>query len=233
MRKTLKMAFVLYKTDGSPPARAAMMVVDLLGLKVKTSEVFPPTGDHLKPEFVQKNPIHTIPFIEDGNFRLADSHAIITYLMSKYGDDKKLEWYPNDLEVRATVDQRMYMDATIVFPKIRAMLATSLIDRKSVPTNEQLAEVKEVYGILEKYLEQTRFFAADHLTLADISLVASVSTLDGVIPVNEFPKLSQWFETMQQYDWYQSANKPGLEKITKMFHKNNKLAITERKLQNN
>ncbi|CAG9795470.1 unnamed protein product [Diatraea saccharalis] len=207
------MPIVLHSTDGSPPTRAVLMVIKLLGLNVERSEVMPMVGDHLKPEFVQKNPVHTIPFLEDGNFKLADSHAIITYLVSKYGAEKKAELYPCDLEVRATVDQRMYMDTSIVFPKLRGMILTLLKEKKRIPTEEQAVELKELYGILEKYLEQTKFFAANHLTLADISLVASLSTLDEMYSFEEFPKLSQWYETMKQYEWYQTANIPGLQKL--------------------
>nr|AKS40344.2 glutathione S-transferase epsilon 3 [Chilo suppressalis] len=203
------MPITIYKTDGSPPARAALMIIELLGLKVEKSEVMPLTGDHLKPEFVQKNPVHTIPFLEDGDFKLADSHAILTYLVSKYGAEKKAQLYPCDLEKRATVDQRMYMEATLVFPKIREIIATLFREKKKVPTEAQVEATNEVYGILDKYLEQTKFIAADHLTVADISLVSSISSLEGILPVDKFPKLSEWLETMKQNDWYQTANASG------------------------
>lgn len=49
-----------------------------------------------------------------------DSHAICTYLVSKYGKDDSL--YPKDLLVRAKVDQRLHFDTGILFPSLRNLV---------------------------------------------------------------------------------------------------------------
>jgi glutathione S-transferase len=206
------MPIVLYKMDASPPCRSVMMVIEILGLNVETRELTP-FGEQMDPEFVDKNPVHTIPFIEDRNFKLVDSHAINTYLVSKYGADKKSLLYPSDFELRSTVDQRMYLDAYKFFPKFRELVQMLVFERKPIPTEKQVEEIKEMYGFLEKYLEITPFMAADHVTLADISLVASLSSYQLVIAFDGFPRLMEWYEKMQQFDWYQKANAPGVEEM--------------------
>lgn len=58
------------------------------------------------------NPQHTIPTLVDNGFVIWDSHAIMSYIVSKYGKDKSL--YPEDLEKRAVVDQRLHFDSSIL-----------------------------------------------------------------------------------------------------------------------
>lgn len=205
------MVIIVHKIDGSPPARAVLMTVNILGLNIETKEVNTLAGDQHKPEFLEKNPLHTIPALEDGDFVLADSHAILTYLVSKYGAEKRATYYPSDLRTRATVDQRLFFDATLLFPKIRSIVISVLKDGAAGPSPQQIAEVNEAYGFAEKYLERTPFIATDHITVADISCVSSVSTLDVFVPVGEeFPKLREWWEKLQAQEWYEKANVPGL-----------------------
>lgn len=83
-------------------------------------------GEHLSEEFVSINPQHTIPTLvdDDGEFILWDSHAIATYLVEKYADDDSL--YPNDVQRRARISQRLHFDSSLLFP-----IGSGIIVRKS------------------------------------------------------------------------------------------------------
>lgn len=59
------------------------------------------------------NPEQTVPTLVDDNYILWDSHAIIPYLVGKYGNNASL--YPKDLKIRATVDQRLHFDNGTLF----------------------------------------------------------------------------------------------------------------------
>ncbi|XP_013196516.1 glutathione S-transferase 1-like [Amyelois transitella] len=208
------MPLVLHKIDGSPPVRAVLMTLDILGLEANMIEVNTLAGETRTPEFLAKNPMHTVPLLEDGDFILSDSHAIITYLVSKYGADKRADLYANGHNARATIDQRLYFDASILFVRFREVVINILRDGGNGPTPQQAADIEEAYGILEKYLESNLFVAHDRLTLADISIVATVSTLDIWMPVTDkFPKLLDWFARMKETEFYQRANEPGLQQI--------------------
>lgn len=63
----------------------------------------------------QINPQHTAPAIVDNGFALSESRAIIKYLVAKYGGNK---YYPQDIETRALVDQRLDFDIGTVYPKL-------------------------------------------------------------------------------------------------------------------
>ncbi|KAI5635047.1 glutathione S-transferase 1-like [Phthorimaea operculella] len=202
---------ILYSSAISPPCRAVLMVVESLGLDVIIKPVNMMAGDHLKPEFIEKNPLHTIPLLEEGDFLLPESHAIVTYLVSKYGADQK-ELYPSDLKVRAIVDQRLFFDATSLFVHSRPIIMHK-VQGTEVPA-DAIKRVEEAYGVLEKYLEKTAFVATDHVTVADMACIATVSTLHLLVPIDgKFVKVHEWWDKLKQFEWYQKGNVEGLAMI--------------------
>ncbi|XP_059048800.1 glutathione S-transferase 1-like [Achroia grisella] len=212
------MTLVLHKVDRSPPVRAVLMTIEILDLKYKPVEVDTLAGEHLKPEYLEKNPMHTVPLLEDGEFPLADSHAIMTYLVSKYGAEKHKELYPTDLNIRATINQRLYFEAGVLFPKIMAMSRPMFRKETNGPNQQHIEDTEDAYGVLERYLQKSKFLAGDHLTLADISIVATISTYEILIPVTDkYPNLVQWLNVMKNYDFYKKANEPGLLQIKEIL----------------
>lgn len=61
------------------------------------------TGEHYKAPFEAVNPNHLVPVLEDGDFRLTESSAILKYL----ADKSNSALYPKDLQQRARVNERM------------------------------------------------------------------------------------------------------------------------------
>ena len=61
------------------------------------------TGEHTKPPYEGINPNRLVPLLEDGDFRLTESSAILKYLAEKSGSPA----YPKDLRQRARVNERM------------------------------------------------------------------------------------------------------------------------------
>jgi glutathione S-transferase len=67
---------------------------------------FRPTDD---PVFRRINPVGVVPVIDDGGFRLRESHTIVRYLADKHG---RADLYPKDLRQRAAVESWMDWAAT-------------------------------------------------------------------------------------------------------------------------
>ncbi|XP_059048801.1 glutathione S-transferase 1-like [Achroia grisella] len=212
------MPIVLYKNNGSPLSRAVLMTIEVLKLDIELVHVNTHNGETRAPEFLEKNPMHTVPVIEDGKFILSDSHAIITYLASKYGGEKQAELYPDDLNIRATIDQRLFFEAAVVFQKFIPIAVGVFKNRVPGPTPQQIENTKEVYGMLERYLQKTQYIAANNITVADISVIATVSTLDKVVPISdEFPKTIAWFNKLKETEFYKKGNEPGLAIFTEVY----------------
>jgi glutathione S-transferase len=54
------------------------------------------TGEHLQPAYEVINPSKLVPVLEDGDFRLTESSAILKYLADKVNSPA----YPKDLQKR-------------------------------------------------------------------------------------------------------------------------------------
>jgi glutathione S-transferase len=93
----------LYYHPASTTSRTVMLFAAESGipLDMKVVDLF--TGEHYKPEFETINPNHLVPVLEDGDFRLTESSAILKYLAEKAGSPL----YPKDLQARARVNERM------------------------------------------------------------------------------------------------------------------------------
>ncbi|CAH0589991.1 unnamed protein product [Chrysodeixis includens] len=205
------MTIKLYKLDGSPQVRPPLMLADILKLEFEPVTVNLLAGEHLKPEYVEKNPNHTIPMLEDDGYIVADSHAILMYLVDKYGQDQQ-QLYPKDLKLRTTVNQRLFFEASTLATARQAAMVGIFKNNATGPDEEGIKKVNELYKTLEAYLSKTKFLACDHLTIADISCVATISAVDYVVPIDaKYTKLSAWFNNLKQEQWYKNGNEPGLE----------------------
>nr|UUB32739.1 glutathione S-transferase GSTe3 [Dendroctonus valens] len=213
------MSLKLYATLGSPPVRSTLLTIAALGLKdkVKLVPVDLFNFDHLKPEFVAKNPLHTVPVLEDGNFTLWDSHAINSYLVNKYATDDAL--YPKDIQKRALVDSMAHFDTGYLFGKGVRIIKAVFTQDKSVNLDELKADVRESYDILEVILNKRKFVAGDSMTIADFNIVATLSTTEVCVPMEkEYPSIDAWYAKMRQLPYY-SINAKGVEMFRTVFSK--------------
>src|ERR1700757_3071059 len=60
-------------------------------------------GEHYGEAYTKVNPNRLVPVLEDGDFRLTESSAILKYLADKIGSPA----YPKDLKQRAKVNEVM------------------------------------------------------------------------------------------------------------------------------
>lgn len=77
----------------------------------------------MTPEFLKLNPQHTIPTFVDGETVLWQSHAIMTYLVDKYGKPNH-PLYPTDLAIRAKIQQHLYFESGVLFARFRKLVVS-------------------------------------------------------------------------------------------------------------
>nr|XP_034824494.1 glutathione S-transferase 1-like [Maniola hyperantus] len=176
------MPLKLYKTEWSPPACAAMMICEIHNVPVEIIELNLLEKEHLTPEYLKINPLHTVPLLQDGDVYIHDSHVILTYITEKYGKDDSL--YPKDLNKRAMVDQKLYFEVWF-FLRVRNVSYPAMVEGVRQPPEKVLNAVREAYDVLETFLTNTRFVAADNMTVADVSLASTVSASRHVIPIDK------------------------------------------------
>ena len=70
-----------------------MWLIDELGLKAERVDVGGKYGGNQDPAYLAKNPMGLIPVLEDGDYVIWESQAIVCYILEAYGGDP---WLPAD-----------------------------------------------------------------------------------------------------------------------------------------
>jgi len=205
----------LYYTPGSPHCRAVLMCIKALDLDVDLIKLdMYQKYEHKKPWFVKMNPQHTVPTINDNEYVLWESRAILCYLVNKYGSDspEKCQLYPTDPEMRANVDRLLYFDTGTLYKNIVDYFHPQLMSGEDADERKANA-LKQSLEYIDLFLEKTCYCAGNHLTIADFSILASVTQLEGMdYKITAYPNLCKWVERLKsELPYYESCNSAGIE----------------------
>lgn len=163
----------------------------------------------------QLNPQHTIPTLVDGDLSLWESRAIIAYLVEKYGKTDSL--YPKDPAKRAVVNQRMYFDMGTLYDRFATYYYPQIFAK--APANpDNFKKMEEAVGFLNTFLEGQTYAAGDSLTLADITLVATISSYDlAGFDLSKYPNVEKWYAKCKATTPGYDLNEAGLAEFKKFF----------------
>lgn len=167
---------------------------------------FPPRV--LAPEYLEENPLGTIPLLIDGETRMTESAAIAQYLADRHGAGT-LSVAPGDPAYGAYLNALHYGEATLTFPQTLVLRYTRL-----EPQERRNPQVAEDYGRwyrarlrgLDTLLAAGEHVAAGRFTAADISvgyalLLARNLGLDADYP----PRIAAYWDRLQARDGYRRA----------------------------
>jgi len=175
------------------------LFLSLIGKPVECLPVNLLAGEHKQPAFRAINPRGQIPVLEDGEFRLGDSQAILVYLAQRYAP----EWYPQDAETqgRFAANEVQHGPATLRLGKLFGR-----------PIDEPLAQARAASTLrtLERHLAQHAWLAqTSEPTIADIAVYPNVALGgDGGLDLQAYPALQAWFGRIRALPGY--AGMPGL-----------------------
>ncbi|KAL5287380.1 GstE2.2 family protein [Megaselia abdita] len=172
----------------------------------------------MAPDFLKKNPQHTVPTLEYNGTFICESHAIISFLVDKFAKDDSL--YPKDPLKRALCDQRMYFDSGILFPVMRAITFQLFFEINGNIPKAKYDAVKSGFEFLETFLEGNLYVCGNTMTIADFCCAASAHSNTAFVPVikNTFPNIYAWMERMKKVPHYHEAVGKGAELHIKMIH---------------
>ncbi|KAJ8954080.1 hypothetical protein NQ318_004385 [Aromia moschata] len=69
------------------------------------------------------------------------------------------------------------------------------------------------------FWKEARTSLGEHVTLADFSVVTSVTAMDILVPIDaqKFPKITGWIKKMQALPYYAEANQVGLDALKRVI----------------
>ncbi|XP_065073873.1 glutathione S-transferase 1-like [Ochlerotatus camptorhynchus] len=216
---------ILYTIHMSPPCRAVELCAKALGIELEQKVVNLLAGEHLKPEFLKMNPQHTVPVLDDNGAVVSESHAIMIYLVSKYGKDDSL--YSRDLLKQAKLNAALHFESGVLFARMRFVFEPILFGGGCEIPTDKAEYVQKAYQLLEDTLVDD-YVVGNSLTIADFSCVSSISSVMGVIPMDKdkYPKIDAWLDRLIALPYYEEANGSGAVQLSQAV-----LAMKEKNAQ--
>ncbi|XP_016984863.1 glutathione S-transferase 1-like [Drosophila rhopaloa] len=213
---------ILYGTEASPPVRAVKLTLAALDVPYDYVKINTLAKETLSPEFLKKNPQHTVPTLEDDGHFIWDSHAICAYLVSKYGKSDSL--YPKDLLQRAVVDQRLHFESGVVFVGgLRSITKPLFASGLSTIPKERYDAVIEIYDFVETFLTGHDYVSGGQLTIADFSLITSITALAVFVDIDpvKYSKITAWIKKLEKLSFFEDANGKGARELVTILTKFN------------
>ena len=195
----------LYYHPASTTSRMIMLFASEEGIDLDYKVVDLFTGEHLKPDFAAINPNCLVPTLEDDDFRLTESSAILKYLADKVGSTA----YPKDLKERARVNAMMdWFNANLYKDLGYGMIYPQLFPHHKRPSDE-IQDGTVAWGkqkaqnwlkILDDHLlgPKNLFLCGDKMSLADYFGVEIVAVGDLIrCPYSTYPNVERWLRRMK------------------------------------
>ena len=167
--------YKLYSMQRSGNSYKVRLALALLNAPYKAIEVDILRGESRTPEFLARNPSGQVPLLEvaDGRY-LAESNAILWYVAIG------TSLAPEDRIDRAQALQWMFFEQHALEPSVGAAYFWLVLVRggRDLQTHSLEDWMERGYAalrVMENHLKTNDYFAAGHLTVADIA--SEVSTL--------------------------------------------------------
>ena len=142
-------------------------------------------------EYRALHPMGIAPVIEDGNFVLAESGAIIDYIIARYGQGR-LRPAPQDPDFSHYLFWYHFANGTMMPSMMTDLVIRLAAEAASDPISKALqARVDRCFRLVEQRLGEAAFFAGERLTAADIMMLFPLTTMRAFAPRD----LSAWPNT--------------------------------------
>ena len=174
--------------------RKVVLCTQALGLDFERIDAGLSYGVVNTPDYRSKNPNGLVPLLEDGDFTLWESNAIVRYLCAREGSPL----YPQNLQRRADAERWMDWQQTTLNPAgspgFKQLIRTPEAQRDPAVIAASVAATEPLFAQIDEHLARQPFMAGDALTMADIPIACEVHRWWGLPrPRPAWPHLERWY----------------------------------------
>ena len=204
----------LYFHPVSTTSRPIALFAAESGIDIDYQVVDLMTGEHLGEAYAKINPNLQVPVLEDGDFRLTESSAILKYLADKIGSPA----YPKDLKARARVNEAMdWLNANLYRDFGYGLVYPQTFPHHRRPDDAvQAGTVKwaqdksrKWLGVLNDHIigPNRNWLCGDSITLADY-FGAPIITIGEVIgcDFSKYPNVDRWLKGVKALPSWPKVN---------------------------
>jgi glutathione S-transferase len=197
----------------SPNCMMALMALAELEIDSAIGIVDLFAGENREARFLSLNPNGFVPVLEDGDFVLWETQAILIYLASlKPGTSLS----PDEPRARADVARWQFWSLAHWSAALRPFLFENYFkDLKGLGAPDQsllekaAAPFDALASMLERRLEARDFLVGHDLTLADIAAAGwLVYAREGRMPLERFANIRRWLAAIEQRPSWRQATQP-------------------------
>ena len=186
-------AIVLHGTELSGHAHRVALLLRMLGLPYRF--VATPQEVRRTPAFLKLNPLGQIPVLEDGPLVLADSNAIMVYLVRRYAPGSPL--LPEEPVAAAQVQRWLSIAAGEVM--YGCAIARGIKQFNAPWDHKQATRIAErLLRFMEQHLAGRAYLAAEHPTIADLACYSYVAHVpEGGVALEPYPSVRAWLARVE------------------------------------
>ncbi len=147
------------------------------------------------------NPTGQIPVLQDGDVALADSNAIMVYLVKRYAPDSG--WLPQEPVAAAQTQRWLSMAAGEVMhgPAMARMIAQFGFADDPARAEKIAARL---LAFMDSHLTGRSFLAAGHPTLADLACYSYVAHApEGGVALEPYPAVRAWIARVEALPFFE------------------------------
>lgn len=194
----------LYEFALSPNCQKVAALAREVGIPLETVSIDLFKGEAKTPAMLAKNPNGKLPILEDGDYVLWESNAMLAYIAAKAD---RTDLAPTTPRERAEVDRWTSWQTAHFSPAIRKVAFERVVKKLAglgAPDEAVVKAGMEEFAVVANVLEQslgTKEYLCGRLTIADFAVVpsAALSASCG-LDFDPFPKAKAWLGRMTQRD---------------------------------
>ncbi len=180
--------------------RKVVLCAQWLDLKFERTDAGRQFGIVKTPAYLALNPNAMIPVMEDGDFVLWESNAIVRYLCAKHAQDTL---YPTDLQLRFDAERWMDWQQTTLNKASGAAftqwIRTPPEQRDMAQIHASVAATEPLLAMLDAHLHTRSFMVGAAVTMADFPIACEIDRWWGLPATNpanassSYPHIQRWY----------------------------------------
>ncbi|MEP0961716.1 MAG: glutathione S-transferase [Roseobacter sp.] len=185
----------LYRNPKSGHCHRVELMLAFLGLPYEVIDLDMTNGAHKAPEYLKISPFGLVPAIDDGGYTMADSNAILVYLVQTYAADTN--WMPSEPKAAAEVQRWL----TVAADNIYAGPCAARLVKVFGTAHDHAAAVAmshRLFKVMDAHLETRDWLATDTITIADVAAFSYIAHApEGGVDLTPYQNLRAWLDRVQ------------------------------------
>ncbi len=201
----------LYYFPPSPNSRKAHIVAVYLELPLELKFVDIQKGEQYTPEFLQLNPTGRTPVLQDGNWVIWESAAIMQYLASQVPNSL----WPDNVKIRTEITRWQSWELVHWGPACQSLQYEKFVKQilqEGDPDPQIVERATKAFHkeatVLNNHLAKHKFLVNNTLTLADFAVACDLTyAVPAGVPLETYSNIRNWYALIEQLPaWQKTAS---------------------------